>query len=162
MIETAVFCMALNIYHEARGEPVQGQFAVAQVTMNRVRANGFGNTVCEVVTKRKHFSWTNNNLTPVYQRGKFIGYRLKEAVVPKDMHAWSRAVKIAKVVIKGKTYDYTNGALFYHKKGAKAWWKPKSEHVVASVGNHVFYRYDKSTVSYNIKHNGFKKGVSNG
>lgn len=37
MIETAVLCLALNVFHEARGEPETGQWAVAQVTINRAR-----------------------------------------------------------------------------------------------------------------------------
>lgn len=157
MIETAVMCLALNIYHEARGEPIQGQFAVAQVTMNRVNSPGYPNTVCGVVTKRKHFSWTNNNLTPVNKGGKFIGYRLKENVIPKDMRAWNTAYKIAKVVINNKTYDYTHGALFYHKKGTKAWWKPHDKYAIASIGNHIFYRHDKSLLSYNMRQHRVKR-----
>ena len=42
-------CLAENIYHEARGEPLAGQYAVAEVTMNRVRSREFPNSVCAVV-----------------------------------------------------------------------------------------------------------------
>jgi hypothetical protein len=42
-------CLTKNIYHEARGEPVDGQYAVAEVTMNRVASKHYPNTVCDVV-----------------------------------------------------------------------------------------------------------------
>ena len=42
-------CLAINIYHEARGETVEGKFAVGHVTMNRVNSNRFPNSICKVV-----------------------------------------------------------------------------------------------------------------
>lgn len=54
-------CLALNIYHEARGESLLGQEYVAQVTINRMRSKRFReNSLCEVVFKRKQFSWTHD------------------------------------------------------------------------------------------------------
>ncbi len=50
-------CMLKNIYHEARGEGVEGMKAVALVTLNRAKQQN--KTVCEVVYQRKQFSWTN-------------------------------------------------------------------------------------------------------
>ncbi|NIO43392.1 MAG: hypothetical protein GTO41_26515, partial [Burkholderiales bacterium] len=46
-------CLALNVYHEARGEPMAGQYAVAEVTMNRVASRRYPNTVCKVVFQKK-------------------------------------------------------------------------------------------------------------
>ena len=48
-VEEELHCLALNIYHEARGEPELGKFAVANVTMNRVNDARFPKTVCDVV-----------------------------------------------------------------------------------------------------------------
>ena len=48
-METALMCMALNIFFEARSEPIQGQIAVAEVTLNRVASDDYPNTICEVV-----------------------------------------------------------------------------------------------------------------
>ena len=53
-------CLALNIYHEARGERVEGQIAVAHVTMNRVNHEKWPSTICEVVYQPKQFSWTHD------------------------------------------------------------------------------------------------------
>ena len=57
MIEMAITCLALNLYHEARGEPEIGQWAVAQVTMNRAEHDPA--KVCDTVFKPRQFSWTN-------------------------------------------------------------------------------------------------------
>src|SRR5712672_2079344 len=61
-------CLAQNVYFEARGEPLEGQYAVAEVTLNRTRSRYFPHTVCEVVHEARwdtirrrfvaHFSWT--------------------------------------------------------------------------------------------------------
>ena len=52
-------CLALNIYHEARSESMEGQIAVAQVTLNRVAHSEWPSTICEVVSEPKQFSWTH-------------------------------------------------------------------------------------------------------
>jgi len=57
MIETALVCLALNIYHEARNQPTIGQVAVGQVVMNRVRDERFPDTVCGVVKQGQTYSW---------------------------------------------------------------------------------------------------------
>lgn len=148
MLETALLCLALNVYHESRGEGVAGQVAVAHVTMNRVKNKRYPNTVCGVVTQRKQFSWTNTMLRPVVVKGKLVGYQLKPAFHPKDDKAWQRAVRVAKTVMSGKSVDITNGALFYHeRKISPKWREPKM--LAAQVGNHVFYLRDKSVVNYN-------------
>lgn len=54
----AVLCLALNIYHEARGEPIDGQIAVAAVTLNRVHDPRWPDNVCDVVYQPHQFSWT--------------------------------------------------------------------------------------------------------
>ena len=70
LMETATVCLALNIYFEAQNQPVEGQIAVSQVVMNRVRDARFPDEVCKVVKQgahskktglplrwRCHFSW---------------------------------------------------------------------------------------------------------
>ena len=49
ILETALMCMATNIYHEAKNQPMAGQIAVAQVVMNRVNDNRYPDNVCDVV-----------------------------------------------------------------------------------------------------------------
>lgn len=52
-------CLALNIYHESRSESLQGQIAVAQVTINRVAHDHWPSTICEVVYDPMQFSWVH-------------------------------------------------------------------------------------------------------
>lgn len=148
MLETAVLCLAMNVYYEARGEGVAGQMAVAQVTMNRVKDKRFPNTVCGVVTQHKQFSWTNTMLVKGNYYGR-IGYKLKPAYFPKNERAWESSVRVARMVINGEVADITNGAIFYHEKSISPYWQPGRQSYVAEVGNHIFYCKSKSRLNYN-------------
>jgi spore germination cell wall hydrolase CwlJ-like protein len=53
-------CLARNMYYEAGNQSPQGQIAVAQVTLNRVRDGRWGNKICSVVYSKAQFSWTLN------------------------------------------------------------------------------------------------------
>lgn len=82
-----VTCLALAVYYEARGEPLEGQKAVAAVVMNRVNSPRFPDTACEVVFQPRQFS--------------FVGPRLR----PTDRGSWSRAVAIANTHIDMKSFS---------------------------------------------------------
>jgi len=131
IVSTAALCLAVNIYHEARGEMVPGQYAVALVTMNR--ADGKPSQVCTEVFRYKQFSWANETVirTP-------NGWRLSAQMQPRDAYAWWMAQRIADHTLAGKMPDFTQGARFYHARQVKPYWvvamsKPKK------VGNHLFY-----------------------
>ena len=51
-------CLAKNIYHEAGVESTPGKFAVAQVTLNRLKEGRWGKDLCKVVYAKSQFSWT--------------------------------------------------------------------------------------------------------
>lgn len=124
-------CLAKNIYHESRGEPIDGQYAVAEVTMNRVASKHYPSTVCEVVYQenfdviRKRnvsaFSWTELDLT-----------------APVNEKRWKRAWKIAEEVYDGKAEPRVEGALFYHSTYIRPRWSRRKRRI-AKIGNHVFY-----------------------
>ena len=118
-------CLALNIYHEARGERVEGQIAVAQVTINRVDHDEWPSTICEVVYEPKQFSWTH----------------LVKQQTPQDNRAWRKARVIARDVMIGNVEDPTNGAVFYHANYVNPDW---AEYMDLSkvIGNHLFYTWD--------------------
>jgi len=126
-----VRCLALNIYHEARGEPKAGQYAVAEVTMNRVRSKYYPDTVCEVVYQRNWdqirkryvgmFSWTELDEPP----------RIKSRF-------WQQSVAIAKNVYDGDHIPELKGALFYHARQVRPSWI-KGKKPLARIGNHIFY-----------------------
>ena len=131
ILETAILCMALNIYHEARSEMIPGQYAVANVTMNRA---GSRDRVCDTVTQPKQFSWTNNLTTR--KQGQVV---LKREGYPKDQVAWDRAQRIARVVLKRPDLDFTNGATHYHATYVAPIWRHGLEKT-KKMGTHVFYR----------------------
>lgn len=136
MLETAILCLALNIYHEARGEPIVGQRAVAQVTMNR--AGGDPEKVCSEVFKPKQFSWANTLTDPAK-----AGERSENArkFLPTDNEAWGIAKRISRNFLTGSSKDVVGSADHYFnpkKLRRKPRWS-KSMTFVAKVGDHYFY-----------------------
>jgi spore germination cell wall hydrolase CwlJ-like protein len=121
--EDDLFCMVQNVYHEARGEDVLGQAAVAHVTLNRVRAPAYPDTVCGVVWQKGQFSWTEDGRSDRMM----------------DMDAIGHAVDITLAVARGRIEDPTGGALHYyaHDK-VKPQWVRNGWRVI--VGEHTFVR----------------------
>ena len=115
-------CLARNIYHEARGESLLGQYAVAEVTMNRKAALGYPKTVCEVVYQKDAFSWTG----------------MKGLQEPSGA-SWHRAVKVANEVYYGRRATELHGATHYHATYVNPDWSSERERI-ARIGRHVFYR----------------------
>lgn len=125
-------CLAFNVYFEARGEPVAGQYAVAEVTMNRVASGRYADSVCGVVHQenwdplRKRyvsaFSWTELDERPSLEDETF-------------RQAW----EVAEAVYYGRHTPTLGGALHYHATYIKPSWA-RGHKPVARIGNHVFYR----------------------
>ena len=132
VLTTALLCLALNVYHEGRGEPTAGQAAIALTTMNRAEHDS--GKVCNVVMAKKQFSWTNQLVT----RRK-DGWEIQHAAMPRDEKAWRKARVIATLALKGKLGDFTRGATHYHTKSVNPAWSRKMPRTFA-YGNHVFYR----------------------
>lgn len=133
ILATALLCLSLNLYHEARGEPLDGQHAVAQVTLNR--ANHDPKKVCSVVTQRRQFSWTTGAVKKV--NGHLV---LNRNFEPKDKKAWNLAVTVAKLNMAGWMPDVTGGySKFYAVRSLHPAWA-KSMKVARVIGNHRFYK----------------------
>lgn len=124
-------CLAKNVYYEARGEPLAGQYAVAEVTLNRVASALFPDTVCAVVHEQR---WD-----PVRRRyvGAFSWTELKPMPVPGGL-AWARATAVASAVYDNREAPLVDGALFYHATYIVPHWA-KSKTRVARIGRHLFY-----------------------
>ena len=118
-------CLAMNIYHEARSESMQGQIAVAQVTLNRVEHDKWPSTICEVVYEPKQFSWT---------------FLLKDHSTT-EARAWKKAQIIARDVMIGNVEDPTYGAVFYHANYVNPNWAEYVD-LTKVIGNHLFYTWD--------------------
>lgn len=123
-----VFCMAKNIYFEARMESIKGQLAVGLVTLNRVNSPYFPNNVCDVVYQRAQFSW--------YWDGKSDS--------PISPSGWEHALLLASSLIgdDAQIYDFTYGSDHYHADYVQPKWRLAMVKIV-KIDTHIFYRYDK-------------------
>lgn len=115
-------CLAHNIYHEARGESIKGQIAVAAVTINRLLTQGYPSSICKVVYQPYQFSWV----------------KLLRNHTPKNKSQYQIAQIIATEYLQGRLKDPTFGSLFYHANYVLPKWSKKLTHVV-TIGNHKFY-----------------------
>jgi hypothetical protein len=125
-------CLALNVYFEARGEPLAGQYAVAEVTMNRMASPYYPDTVCAVVYQK---SWDSIRRRFV---GAFSWTELSAHPLPQG-EEWRLAQTVAEEVYFGKRPPSVNGALFYHSIYIKPSWSVDKK-PVARIGEHIFYR----------------------
>lgn len=115
-------CLAKNIYYEARGEPFQGQLAVAKVTINRtLHPTQFGRSICSTVYAKKQFSWT-----------------IKRQKPPKGPE-WESSKIIAEAAMMGHLRLDDFNATYYHADYVKPKWAAKLSHI-GSIGSHLFYK----------------------
>lgn len=118
-------CLARNIFFEAGVESNYGKMAVAQVTLNRVKAPRWGDSICEVVFARNQFSWTRDSS--------------KQTEIPSGP-LWNESVRIATLMLKyGLRLIPLQSALFYHADyiNRPSWADPAYETV--KIGTHIFY-----------------------
>lgn len=125
--DTAVNILACNVYMEGRGEKLDGQLAIAFVTLNRLKQEKFPTTIKHVVFQKNQFSW--------------VGVSTKVT----EREAWEKSKEIAKFVYslkdKDSLYEFvdpTNGSLYYHRKGAKPIWRHLLKKEII-IGSHIFY-----------------------
>ena len=125
-----ISCLALNIYHEARGEPDEGKLAVGHVVMNRVMSSRFPSTVCDVVRQggevrryRCQFSWWCDGRSDK----------------PRNKQDWQNSSEFALAVYWSQTEDPTEGALWYHADYVNPKWR--NDFVQGpKIGRHIFYQ----------------------
>ena len=125
-------CLALNIYHEARGENIEGQLAVAQVTLNRVKDPNFPDSICQVVYERTNkvcqFSWVC----------------VKKSQYPTNREQYAQIKKLADSILRGEKkharIEYRN-AVYYHADWVSPNWMAEKKEV-ARIGRHIFYAED--------------------
>lgn len=124
-------CLAQNVYYEGRGEPADGQQAIAEVTLNRVASPRFPDTVCGVVHQRRFDAL----------RGRYVGaFSWTELELrPPSGPAWRRAMAVAEGVYDADRPPLVPQALYYHSVRARPRWA-RSKTPLARIGAHVFYR----------------------
>ena len=127
-------CLSLAIYHEARGEPAQGQFAVGQVILNRVRSPLFPETICGVVYQGQmhkgcQFSFTCDGRTDN----------------PKKGSQWELAQDLSRKITSGQAWLPEVGySTFYHANYVKPRWV-RAMSRIDSIGRHIFYKKRNET-----------------
>ena len=129
-VSEALECLALTIYFEARGEPLEGKLAVGHVVMNRALHPDFPQNVCKVVRQggakryRCQFTWWCDGRSDR----------------PREAEAWEQSKALARQVFWETTADPTGGALWYHADYVRPAWQDKLS-PGPKIGRHIFYRH---------------------
>jgi spore germination cell wall hydrolase CwlJ-like protein len=117
-------CLANAVYFEARGEPLQGQLAVAEVVMNRAASGRFPASLCGVVVQRAQFSFVRRGRMPHADRAS---------------EAWRRAVGVARVAAaRMAPRQLPATCLWYHANYVSPGWGRRLA-LSARIGLHIFY-----------------------
>ena len=117
-------CLAQAVYFEARGEPIEGQLAVARVVINRAASGIYPSDYCSVVTQRKQFSFVRNGRIPA---------------ADETSTAWRRAKAIAQIAHQDLWDSEAGDALYFHATYVNPSWARRKTQL-ARIDTHVFYR----------------------
>jgi spore germination cell wall hydrolase CwlJ-like protein len=129
------WCLAQNIYYEARSSSFADQVAVADVVLNRVQSQRYPNTICSVVQQGP----VRNGL-PVRDKCQFSWYCDGKSDYPTNKDAWANAQYIAYQMMHNDQYrGITEGATHYHADYVKPRWASKIQHI-GQIGAHIYYR----------------------
>lgn len=112
-------CLATAVYFESRGEPLEGQLAVAQAILNRVESGRYANSICGVINQPRQFSYD----------------RTRTPAAGKD---WRVAQAIAQIAANDMWVEVAPKALSFHATYVAPNWAGKTR--VATIGRHIFYR----------------------
>ena len=117
-------CLAGAVYFEARGEPLAGQLAVAQVIINRAEDSRFPQSYCGVVAQPGQFSFMRGSRMPAIRTGSA---------------AWERAVAVAQIAHQGLWESQAGDAVFFHARYVNPGWS-RTKTRLAQIDTHIFYR----------------------
>ena len=132
------WCLAQNIYYEARGSNRADRIAVADVVLNRVRDIRYPDTICGVVRQGEQYI----NGTMVRNRCQFSWYCDGKSDWPSDTDSWVDAQQIAHNMIEyGDGRGITEGATHYHADYVNPVWV-RDLQLVGRIGTHIYYRWE--------------------
>jgi hypothetical protein len=117
-------CLAQAVYFEARGEPLDGQLAVAEVVINRAVSGLYPADYCEVVTQPAQFSFVRHGRIPQADEGSA---------------AWRRAIAVAQIAQQDLWESKANDALYFHATYVHPTWS-RQKIQLAQIDTHIFYR----------------------
>ena len=132
------YCMALNVYYEARGSNIADMYAVADVVLNRVEDSRFPDTICDVV---------QDGYVPGRRDCQFSWYCDGKSDNPQDEEAWAKAQSVAWMIVKAEAYrGISEGATNYHAHYVNPSWNRSKRGYsitrVGRIGDHIFYRWN--------------------
>jgi spore germination cell wall hydrolase CwlJ-like protein len=117
-------CIAVAVYHEARGESLEGQLAVARVIMNRAASGRYPSSWCGVVKQPWQFSFVRNGRFPSVKEGST---------------AWRNALGVTRLAISNAVASVPSDCLWYHANYVAPSWGRRLTRV-SQIGAHIFYR----------------------
>lgn len=122
-------CLAKAVYFEARGEPLIGQVAIAEVVLNRIVDSRYPNTACGVVFQNQHRR----------HKCQFSFACDGQSDRPRHTRSWEKALKVVALVMDGERSGIAKRATHYHATYVTPRW---SAHLskLGQVGSHIFYR----------------------
>ncbi len=118
MFATTLLCLTMTIYAEARGEPVEGQIAVAAITINRTKDKGRPKSVCGVVSQKGQYTWNKK-------------------IKVKDKKAYKSSKKLASLYLRGKLRSKIGSRLYFNRYELGKKYKTKYKPI--RIGKHIFY-----------------------
>lgn len=114
-------CLASAVYYESKGEPLEGQLAVAQVILNRIESGRYADNACDVIRQPGQFSFV--------RRGRIR--------TPADNPNWRTAQAIAVIAATNNWREIVGDATFFHATRVAPGWRGMRR--VSQIGNHIFY-----------------------
>jgi spore germination cell wall hydrolase CwlJ-like protein len=148
-----LYCLAQNIYHEAKSESTVGQVAVALVVLNRIESVRYPDNICDVVyqgpvreswktRENKDLADSERKYYPIRNKCQFSWYCDGKADVQREDVAWRKAQEIAyRVGVLGQYRGLVEGATHYHATYVSPSWS-KELYFIGRVDSHLFYRTD--------------------
>lgn len=122
-LNKSIECLAVNSYHEARGEGVFGALLVADVVLNRVDSKKYPNNICDVVKQKYQFSWFNG----------------KSHITSPDNLIYNEIKELCKnMILKLNHRGLSQGSLYYHRVDINPKWARDMD-IKLTIDNHVFY-----------------------
>jgi hypothetical protein len=119
-------CIAVAVYHEARGESLEGQLAVAKVIMNRAASGKYPTSWCGVVKQPWQFSFVNPR----------SGYMPS---VDQASASWRKALGVTRLAVADAVQSVPKDCLWYHADYVAPSWGRRLTRV-EKIGAHIFYR----------------------
>ncbi|MGB3807297.1 MAG: cell wall hydrolase [Erythrobacter sp.] len=117
-------CLAGAVYFESRGEPLDGQLAVAHVVINRSEDRRWPSSYCDVVYQRAQFSFVKNRRMPR---------------IATNSRAWEKAKAVAKIAHEGLWNSPAEDAVYFHANYVSPRWS-RAKTRLAQIDTHIFYR----------------------